>query len=249
MRIAVAGGTGMVGKHIVTALSSAGHEPVVLARSTGVDVISSEGLDAALAGVDVVIDASNVMTSSGKKAAAFFEHGGRNLLAAGERAGVRHHIVVSIIGIDLAPIGYYVAKQQQEAVAKAGPIPWTIVRVTQFHEFAGQVLARVPGPVAFVPSFPTQPIAAHEVGTHLAGLAAGPALGMAPELAGPDVHQLPDLCRAVLKSRGSSKPLVAVPFPGKGGAAMKDGALLPASDGPRGVERFADWLAAHPSGS
>ena len=243
MRVAVAGGTGVVGKQAVKAIATAGHEPVVLARSAGVDVITGAGLDEALVGVDVVIDASNVTTTSGRKATAFFEQGGANLLAAGAKAGVQHHIVVSIIGIDLAPMGYYVAKQRQEEVAKSGTIRWTILRVTQFHEFAGQVLDRVPGPIALVPPFQVQPIAAHEVGTHLAGLATGPALGMAPELAGPEVHQLPDLCRAVLKARGSKKPVVVVPYPGEAGSAMKSGALLPKSDGPRGVERFADWLA------
>jgi uncharacterized protein YbjT (DUF2867 family) len=244
MRIAVAGGTGVVGHHAVTALAAAGHEPVVLARSQGVDIISGAGLGKALAGVSAVIDASNITTASRKKATEFFEVGTGNLVDAGRRAGVTHHVVLSIVGLERVPMGYYLAKLKHEEVALTSGVPCSVLRATQFHEFAGQVLLRVPGPIAMVPRMQTQTISAREVGAALAALAAGPAVGAAPDLAGPEVHDLADLCRQLLRVRGSRKPLLRVPLPGKVGRAMKDGALLPTSDGPRGTERFADWLAA-----
>ncbi|NUT57281.1 MAG: NAD(P)H-binding protein, partial [Agromyces sp.] len=138
MRIAVAGGTGTVGRHAVEAARGRGHEVVVLTRSNGIDLVSGTGLDEALRGVDVVIDASNLVSTSAKKTSAFFTTVTRNLLAAEERAGVRHHVSLSIVGVDRAPYGYYAAKIAQERAVEAGAVPWTILRAMQFHEFAGQ---------------------------------------------------------------------------------------------------------------
>jgi hypothetical protein len=188
MRVAVAGGTGLVGRHIVGELRAAGHEPVVLARSTGVDVTTGQGLADALAGVGAVIDVTNTQTLSRRKAVAFFEAASRRLLAAEERAGVRHHVVLSIVGIERA--GHPVTattrgKIRQEQVVAAGPVPWTVLRATQFHEFADQLLDGMPGPPAVIPRMRVQPVAVREAARALAELAEGPAQGMAPELAGP----------------------------------------------------------------
>src|SRR4051812_1786654 len=117
MRVAVAGGTGLVGRHVVASLSAAGDSPVILARSTGVDITTGEGLDAALRDVDALIDVSNTPSMRRKQAVAFFEASTRQLLAAGERAGVRRHILLSIVGSDRVDLGYYAGKRRQEALA------------------------------------------------------------------------------------------------------------------------------------
>lgn len=249
MRIAVAGGTGLVGRYVVEELAAAGQEPVVLSRSRGVDLVAGgTGLDAALEGVDAVIDVSNVTTTSAKKAVAFFDTVGHHLLDAGARAGVRHHVVLSIVGIDRVGLGYYRGKLRQEAVVQNGPLPWTVLRATQFHEFAAQTLDRVPGPVAVVPRMRTQPVAAREVARHLVDLALAPARGMAPDLAGPRVEQLVDMARRLLRARHQRRLLLPVRMPGATGAAMTGDGQLPlpgALLGPRGRQTFDEWLTRH----
>jgi uncharacterized protein YbjT (DUF2867 family) len=170
--------------------------------------------------------------------------GTANLIEAGRRAGVTHHVVLSIVGIDRAPLGYYLAKQRHEEAALTGGIPCSVLRATQFHEFAGQVLHRIPGPIAMIPPIQTQTVSAREVGDALAALATGPAVGMAPELGGPEVHQLSDLCRRTLRAQGKRRPVIRFPLPGKAAKAMATGALLPAAGGTHGTETFADWLAS-----
>jgi uncharacterized protein YbjT (DUF2867 family) len=245
MRVAVAGGTGLVGRLVVEELTAAGLEPVVLARSRGVDLVSGKGLDPAMAGVEAVIDVSNVTTTSGKKAISFFESVTRNLLAAGERAGVRHHVVLSIVGIDRVGLGYYQGKLHHEAAVRGGRTPWTVLRATQFHEFAGQTLDRSPKPFAVVPRMRTQPVAAREVAEQLVRLASAPAQGMAPELAGPRVEQLVDLTRRLLRARNERRLLLPVRLPGATGAAMTGDGLLPTGQAPRGSQTFDEWLAQH----
>jgi uncharacterized protein YbjT (DUF2867 family) len=243
MRIAVAGGTGLVGRHVVDAVISAGQEPVIVARSRGVDLLTGEGLDAALAGVDAVIDVTNVTSIKEKAATVFFETAGRNLLTAEEKADVGHHVTLSIVGVDRVPgYGYYRAKLRQEQLVEAGRVPWTVLRATQFHEFAQQVLAQVPGPLALVPRMRAQPIAAREVARRLVELANGPAQQAAPELAGPREEQLVDMARRLLRAQGRHRWLIPVTFPGATGAAMRGHALLPDGDGPRGTLTFGQWL-------
>jgi uncharacterized protein YbjT (DUF2867 family) len=246
VRVAVAGGTGLVGRLVVSALSEAGHVPVVLARSTGVDITTGVGLDAALAAVDVVIDASNRTTTRKKDSIAFFEAGTTHLLKAGARAGVRHHVVLSIVGIDLVDFGYYFGKRRQEAQALASGRPVSILRSTQFHEFAGQLLDGASGPIAATPRMRIQPVAAQEVADALVALATGPPVGMAPELGGPQQRELTELVRAVRSARGIKKLVLAVRVPGAAGKAMATGALLPTGDGPRGRQTFDEWLESVP---
>lgn len=236
MRVAVAGGTGLVGRHVVEELTAAGHHPVVLARSTGVDLVTGTGLDGALAGVDAVVDVTNVTTTSGKKAVAFFDRVAHTLQDAGEQAGVRHHVLLSIVGIDRVGLGYYQGKLHQESVLKSGRTPWTVLRATQFHEFAQQTLDRVPGPLAVVPRMRTQPVAAREVAQRLVRLVSAPAQGMAPELAGPRVEQLVDMTGRLLRARHQRRLLLPVKMPGATGTAMTGDGLLPAGPGPRGSQ-------------
>ncbi|KUL40002.1 SDR family oxidoreductase [Actinoplanes awajinensis] len=243
MRMAVAGGTGWVGKLVVAEAEKAGHDVVVIARSRGVDLTTGAGLDEALRGADVVIDVSNIETVNGGVATRFFETVTRTLQDAGKRAGVKHHVLLSIIGVDRVEWGYYQAKLNQEKVALAGAVPATVLRAAQFHEFALQSLTRMGGPVAVVPKMLSQPVAAREVAAELVRLAEGEPRGQAPEIAGPEPLQMADLVRQVAKRHGPRKLVLGVPMPGRAGKAMATGGNLPAGPGIRGTQTFDDWLA------
>ena len=205
-------------------------------------MVSGVGVADALDGVETVIDVANVTAMSRGKAVSFFEAETRNLLAAAAQAGVRHLVALSIVGIDRVPTGYYVGKLAQEQAVAAGPVPWTVVRATQFHEFAGQMLARMKGPVAVVPRMQAATVAARDVAEHLVTVAAGQPLGRAPEFAGPEVHDMADLARRLLRARGSGRRVLSFRLPGRAGAGMANGALLPSGDCVRATETFDDWL-------
>ncbi len=245
MRIAVAGGTGVVGRYVVEAVRAAGHETVVISRSAGVDLVTGTGLADALNGADAVIDVSNTTSLRPSEAVRFFSTVTSHLLAAEADAEVQHHVALSIVGIDRVPTGYYAGKLRQEELIEGGPVPWTVLRATQFHEFPAQLLARIKGPVVPVPAGPAATVAAREVAAHLLTLAAGPAVGHAPELAGPEVHPLPALVRQVMRGLGRRGVAVPVRLPGKTGTLTAGGALLPAGPGLRGQQTFAQWLAEY----
>ena len=241
MKIAVAGGTGVAGRWTVEALRAAGHEVIVIARSAGADLVTGDGLDAALAGVDAVIDATNT-TSPGKRASSeFFEATARTLMRTAAVAGVRHIVALSIIGIDRVPYGYYQGKLRQEKVLQESPVPVSILRAAQFHEFPGQYLAKLPGPVVIVPQWRAQPVAAREVGAALARIATGDPVAMS-ELAGPRVEIMADMIRQVVRARGDRRLVVSVRLPGATGKAMAAGGGLPGGPGLRGTQTFADWV-------
>jgi uncharacterized protein YbjT (DUF2867 family) len=244
MRIAVAGGTGVVGRRVTEVLRARGHEPVVLSRGTGVDLHAGTGLAEALSGADAVIDVSNVKAARASAAVAWFETTTRNLLAAAAQAGTQHLVALSIVGIDRVGLGYYQGKLRQEQVLLApdAPVPVSVLRATQFHEFVRDVLARLRGPLAVVPRMQAQPIAAQEVAVALADLVAGAAVGRAPDLAGPRPESVADMVRRYLRARGSRRPVLQVPMPGAAGRALRSGGLLPSGPGPRGVQTFDEWL-------
>lgn len=241
-RIAVAGGTGLIGRLIVQVAQTTGRAPVVLARSTGVDLVTGTGLDAALAGVDTVIDVVNVGTQRRSRAVEFFGTTTTSLLEAERRAGVRHHVALSIVGIDRVDTGYYAGKLRQEELITRSEVPWTILRSTQFYEFAGQLLDLLPGPVAIVPNLLSRPVAAGEVARHLLDLAAGTALGRVPEIAGPQDLRMVELVRRLAQVRGSRRAVLELPALGAAARAAARGALLPAGSGPRGTETVDQWL-------
>lgn len=242
MRVAVAGGTGLVGAHVVEALARAGHTPVVLARARGVDLLTGRGLDEAMTGVRAVIDVSNTVTTSRRRSVRFFDTATTTLLEAARRARVEHHVVLSIVGVDRVKLGYYDGKLRQEQLVLASGVPSTVLRATQFHEFAGQLLDRVPGPVAVLPRQLIQPVAATEVAAELVATALGEPRGLGPELAGPEQHQLVELARRVLARNGRRRPVVGVTMPGAGGRAMASGGLLPGTGARHGSQTFDEWL-------
>ena len=244
MRIAVAGGTGAVGRHVVEEAVARGHEVVVLTRSSGTDLTNGDGLVDALAGVDAVVDVVSTRTQKKEAARAFFGSVTTNLLAAEADAGVGHHVVLSIVGIDRVPSGYYEGKLLQEELTTAGAVPWSILRATQFHEFAEQALGvAAVGPFSLVPRMTTQPIAAFEVAAALVDLVEAGPQGRVPDLAGPEKRELVDLSRLVNHERRLGRRVVGVRLPGAWGRGMRSGALTPAADGPRGTWTFEKWLS------
>lgn len=242
VRIAVAGGTGTVGRMVVAEIDRIGATPVVIARSTGVDLTTGAGLSAALDGVDVVIDVSNVDTLSAKRSEAFFDKATTGLLAAGAAAGVRHHVALSIVGCDVVDLPYYLGKRRQEAVVLAGPMPWTVLRATQFHEFAQQMIDRSPPGVALALRMRCQPIAAAEVAAALVSAAVAEPAARLPDLGGPREERMDVMVRRLVRHQHRRRLAVPVPMAGKVGRQVAGGGLLPAADGTLGVETFDEWL-------
>jgi uncharacterized protein YbjT (DUF2867 family) len=246
MRIAIAGGTGTVGRHVITAARAAGHDPLVFSRGTGVDLMTASGLADRLDGVDAVIDVSATGSLSARKAIRFFGTVTGNLLAAERAAGVPRHVVLSIIGTVQANSGYYAGKALQEQQVMDSGTDWSILRSAQFHEFAAQTVNR--GTVAgiqIVPAMRSQPIAASEVAAELIRIAEGTSHGLEPDLAGPREEDMPDLVRRYLNAIGKrSRPVMRVTLPGAIGKVMRDGGLLPAPGTRFGTQTFDQWLAA-----
>lgn len=244
MRIAIAGATGAVGRPVVDAAERAGHSVVPLARAHGIDLTAGTGLAEALSGVDAVIDVASVSTMSTKESVEFFSTVTRNLLAAERAAGVGHHVALSIVGIDGVDSGYYAGKLAQEALVTASDVPWTLLRATQFHEFAAQTLKSTTfGPIAMLPLGPVQPVAASEVGQRLVQLAeAGPA-GRVNDLAGPRPESLVDLGRRYLRATGKRTPVVGITAPFGMLQAMRRGRMLPAAGADLGRQTYDEWLA------
>jgi len=244
MRVAVAGGTGVVGSHVVEALRADGHDPVVLSRSTGVDLTTGAGLDAALDGADAVIDTANVSTLSADAATRFFQTATGNLVAGAARAGVPHLVLLSIVGIDRMPHNYYAGKLAQERVVEAGTVPWTILRATQFHEFAAQLFDRAKlGPLHVAPRARVQPVAAREVGARLAALAAGSPQGRTADLGGPREEQLDEMVKAYARRTGHRSWIPSASLPGAQMKGMRAGFALPGPGATLGTQTFAQWLA------
>jgi uncharacterized protein YbjT (DUF2867 family) len=208
-----------------------------------VDVRTGEGLTEALQGVDVVIDTTNAATTNRAKATAFFTEVAGQLQSVGSAQGVVRLVALSIVGLERVPgFGYYEAKLAHEAALVAGPLPVSIVRATQFHEFPAQVLSRgAVGPLALVPIMRIQPIAARTVGEALVGIAAEPAAATV-EIAGPEEKDLVSLARAIVRRRRARILVAPLPLPGAAGRAMRTGGQLPPPGARIIGPTFAEWL-------
>jgi uncharacterized protein YbjT (DUF2867 family) len=242
MKIVVIGGNGQVGTQLVPRLEAAGHEVLVASRSTGVDAVTGEGLDAALAGAQVVIDVLGSPTWEDDAILRFFRDSSRHLVAAEERAGVGHHVALSIVGMDRAekPGGYLRAKLAQEEAVRAGNVPYTIARATQFFEF----LAFIGEASGYrLPPAPMQPIAVDDVAALLAEIAVAPPVNGIVDLAGPDRANMDDLVRRV-----TDQEVVTDPEADYFGTPWSEDGLVPIGDARIGATRFEDWLAAHDRG-
>src|SRR6185369_2594341 len=189
MKIVVIGGTGLIGSKVVAKLKQKGHEALAAAPNTGVNTITGEGLKEAVAGAQVVVDLANSPSFEDKAALEFFETSGRNLLAAEAAAGVGRHVALSVVGTDrLLVSGYFRAKMAQENLIKASPIPYTIVRATQFFEFVGGIAqSATDGQTVRLSSAHLQPIAADDVAAEMADVAVNEPVNGMVELAGPQL--------------------------------------------------------------
>lgn len=246
MRVAVVGATGRIGALTLEALERSGHEAVPISRSHGVDVISGQGLDAALTGVDAVIDASNTAAADEESTVAFFTTATENLLAAEQRAAVGHHVVLSIVNIDRVPgNGHYAGKRAQEAAVAVGTTPWTIVPATQFHDFAEMVAGWTERDgVTRVAPLLLKPVAPADVASVLARVATGEPQGRHRDLAGPDTHDMVDMTRRTFAARGRDVRIVATWRDAAFDSSMAGEVLLPGPDAELGPTSFDDWLVA-----
>lgn len=244
-RIAVAGGTGHVGRKVVGALVRAGHEVVVLSRSAGVDLVAGDGLSERLAGARAVIDVTNAPAVDPGQARAFFGAVTGRLIEAEIQAGVRHHVLLSILGIDrVRGSAHYEGKRLQEEMVRSSPIPATIVRSAQFHDFAAMVVSRArSGDRAAVAPLLLQPVAPGDVAETLARIAVGEARGLI-ELAGPDPQDLVDMARRTLLAEGETLQLTPS-WRGMFGMDMAGEVLLPGPDAWLATTTFDAWLRAH----
>jgi uncharacterized protein YbjT (DUF2867 family) len=246
MKIVVIGGTGLIGKKLVNKLRESGQEALAASPSKGVNTVTREGLASALAGAQVVVDVANAPDWRDDAVLAFFETSGRNLLAAEAAAGIGHHVALSVVGTErLLSSGYFRAKMAQENLIKASPIPYTIVRATQFFEFVGGIAQlATEGQTVRVPPALMQPIAADDVAAALAEVAAASPLNGTVELAGPEPIRQDDLVRQFLKASGDARTVITDPKALYYGIMVNDQSLTP-GDKPRlGTIRFEDWLKA-----
>ena len=245
MRIAIVGGTGTLGSHVAAELRLRGHEVRVLSRSAPdypVDLLTGAGLGPALQGCGVVVDASN---NAGRNAAAVLVGGTRRLLDAEQAAEVSHHVCVSIVGCDQLPVGYYAVKTGQERLVEQGPVPWTVVRATQFHEFVANIFGAaarwraLPAPRALL-----QPVACAEVARYVADVAEQQARRAGTSIAGPEVTELRTLARTWRSVTGRRLALIPVRVPGRVGRALRSGTLTTRQAEVTGHVPFAVWMEA-----
>lgn len=209
MKLVVIGGTGLVGSQVIRKLAAAGHEAVPAAPDTGVDLITAKGLDQALEGAEVVINVANSPTFD-EASLDFFRTSMSNLLAAGERAGVRHQVILSIVGVDQVPeLDYYRAKALQEDLLRHGPTPYSIVRATQFFEFIEPTVSWTSdASTVRLPATPIQPIATADVVDAVVQVATGPPLNGIWTVAGPDVFRLDELGRVTLAAHHDGRTVI-----------------------------------------
>jgi uncharacterized protein YbjT (DUF2867 family) len=246
MKIVVIGGSGLIGKKLVSILQERGHQAKPASPSSGVNTLTGEGLKEALAGADIVVDVTNSPSFADDPVMQFFKTSTRNLLAAEAAAGVRHHIALSIVGADRFPdSGYMRAKVVQEDLIKSSGTPYTIVRATQFLEFLGSIAgAGAPGDIVRLPTGPIQPIAAEDVSAALADVAEKPPLNGFIELAGPEALPLATFVGRFLAATGDTRKIVPDSQARYFGTLLDSRGLTPDGDNPRiGPTRFEQWMS------
>jgi len=247
MKIVVIGGTGLIGSKVVEKLKRQGHEAIAAAPNTGVNTITGEGLAEALAGADVVVDVANSPSFEDKAAMDFFQTAGSNLTAAEVAAGVKHHVALSVVGTErLQDSGYFRAKLAQEQQIKASPIPYTLVRATQFFEFLrgiAQSATSGSGGVNLSHS-PFQPMAAEDVAGAVAEAAVGEPVNGTIEVAGPERFYVDELVAEVLRFDHDPRKVISDPDAPYFGVRLDDRSLVP-GPGPRLGTTTFDWWIAH----
>jgi uncharacterized protein YbjT (DUF2867 family) len=244
MKIVVIGGSGLIGKKLVSRLQELGHEAVAASPSSGVNAVTGEGLAEVLVGAQVVVDVTNSPSFEDAAVLEFFEKSSRNLLAAEADAGVAHHIVVSIVGADRIPdSGYMRAKVAQEKLIQSAGIPYTIVRATQFFEFIETIIAQFPtdGQTVHLPPAFIQPILSEDVVAALVDITLGAPVNGIIDLAGPERFRFEEIIRQFLSATHDSRQVVVDTHARYFGAALND-QLVPQGNSLIGSTRFEDWL-------
>ena len=244
MKVTVIGGTGLIGSQVVGKLTAAGHQAVPAALSTGLDLITGQGLDQALERAEVVVNVANSPTF-GQASVDFFRTSMTNLLAAGERAGVAHQVILSIVGVDQVPeLVYYRAKVLQEDLLRHGPTPFSIVRATQFFEFMDATMSMTSdGSTVRLPATPIQPIASADVVDAVVRVATGAPLNGIWTVAGPDVFRLDELGRVTLAAHHDGRTVVTDDAAGMF-AAVNGDVLTPGPEAHLAPTHYQDWMQA-----
>ena len=245
MDIVVIGGTGLIGSKLVEKLREAGHDVVPASPDSGVDTYTGEGLQETLEGAQVVVDVSNAPAWDDAAVLDFFQTTARNVVAAEETAGVTHHVLLSVVGTDRLPdSGYFRAKLAQEELVKAGSVPYTILRATQFFEFLGRIAdSSTEGDTVHLPPVLIQPEAADDVAAALADVAVDTPVNGTIELAGPEAFPFDELVRRVLLAKNDPRQVTADVDARYFGARLDEHSLTP-GDNPRlAPTRFEDWLS------
>ena len=244
MKIVVIGGTGLIGSKTIGQLRGAGHDALAAAPDTGVNTVTGEGLEAALDGAAVVIDLANSRSFEPSAAMDFFTAHEGNLLAAEARAGVRHHVVLSIVGADRSPDnGYFRAKVAQEELIKGSGIPFTVIRSTQFMEFLGSIAdASQKDGVIHIATGLFQPIAADDVAAFVADAALAAPRNGTIEIAGPERAPFDEIIRSYLRMMGDDRPVNAAPGAHYFGGRVEQLSLVPTGEAQLGRIKLADWI-------
>jgi uncharacterized protein YbjT (DUF2867 family) len=251
MKTVVIGGSGLIGSKLVNKLGEHGHDAVVADLTTGVNTLTGEGLDEALAGASVVVDVSNAPAWEDAAVMEFFKTSTGNLLAAEAAAGVTHHVALSVVGTErLTESGYFRAKLAQEKLIEGSSIPYSIVRATQFYEFMKRIAAdATDGNTVRLPPALIQPMAADDVASAVGRVSVGEPLDGMVEVAGPEQFRLDELIRGVLATSDDPREVVTDPQARYFGINPSERALLPGADARVAETRFSDWLeqqlAAH----
>ena len=246
MKVVVIGGTGLIGSRVVTRIAEHGHTVVSASRATGVNSFTGEGLAAALAGADTLVDVSNSSYTDELGALEFFETSTLNLLTFGAAAGVRHHVALSVVGTERLAVterGYFRAKAEQEKLIMASTRAYSIVHATQFFEFLGSIAdAATHGSLVRVPRAMVQPMAADDVAAAVVRVATGAPQNGIVEFAGPEVFSLEQLVARRLDAQHDPRSVVADPLARYFGTTLADDELLPAASAVIAPTRFDDWL-------
>ena len=250
MKIVVIGGTGLIGSKLVEKLRNAGHDPLAASPDTGVNSITGEGLADALEGAHVVVDVANAPAWDDAAVMDFFLTSARNVLAAEVVAGVRHHVVLSVVGTDRLPdSGYFRAKLAQEETVKAGAVPYTILRATQFFEFIGRIAdSNIDGETVHLAPVFVQPESADDVAAALADVAVSAPVNGIVELAGPEQFRLDELARRLFIAKQDPRRVTADVEARYFGAELHDHSLTPGSEARIAPTRFEDWLSESVAG-
>lgn len=245
MKIVVIGGSGLIGSKLVVSLEKLGHEVISASPQSGVNTITTEGLDEALTGADVVVDVANSPSFEDKAVMEFFQTSGKNLLESEIKAGVKHHVALSVVGTErLQGSGYFRAKLAQESLIKASGVAYSLLHSTQFFEFVGGIVqSGTVGETIHIAPALIQPIASDDVVAAMTAITIGLPLNSTVEVAGPEKIRLSELVRKYMDLKGDKREVIADEHAPYFGVEINDGSLTPAENARIGAIRYDDWIA------